>query len=96
MALDGTEYFECTCDSAEHVLRVIRDLEEKEVYFDLYLNKNKPWYERALLAIKYTFGYTSKFGNWECTALDKKEAIKLRGFLNKFIKDVDNSETTKI
>ena len=73
-------YFECQCSSDEHTLKFNIDPEDGTIYTSVYLNNFYPWYHRVVVAIKYIFGYKSKFGAWDCTLIrpeDNKRLVDL-------------------
>jgi len=59
-----TEYFNCTCYSPEHTISYTFDPEDGELYTSIYLYKWS-FFKRLWIAIKYIFGYTSKFGDFD-------------------------------
>lgn len=71
----------CDCKSADHDIRIVRN--EEEVWVEVQLNSTKNLLQRLVAAIKYVFGYNSKYGHWDCTLLNKKEMTKLYYFLKK-------------
>ena len=83
--LDGTEYVECACYANEHTLRFDLNLDEKEIYVSTFLNIYDPWYKRAWTALKYAFGYNCKYGHFNCTIMEEKEAIKLKNMIDALI-----------
>lgn len=72
----------CVCETPEHTLRFMYDEEEKELYTEVYLNQYRSFFKRVWVAVKYVFGYTSKYGHWDCTIISKPKADKLKAFLN--------------
>jgi hypothetical protein len=76
----------CSCSSSEHTLRFIYDKSENEIYTEVYLNQHKNLFKRLIVAIKYIFGYTSKYGHFDCTMMDESEAKKLYHWLKHYIK----------
>ncbi len=58
----------CACSSSEHqmIWRADKDCEDGSttVYCDIHLIPLR-WYERLWKAVKYAFGYTSKYGDFE-------------------------------
>jgi len=72
-----TEFFECQCSSNEHTLRFNVDATDGTIYTSVYLNDFYPWYYRILVAIKYIFGYKSKFGAWDCTEFRHEDHNRL-------------------
>ena len=75
------EVFICDCCSPEHQFIFLYDEEEKIVYLDVHLSNYRNFFQRIWAAIKYVFGYTSKYGDWDSTYLSKKELEKLKIFL---------------
>ena len=72
-------YFECSCESSDHVLRVSHDPDEEIkslLYVETHL-KNLSFFKRLWLAIKYIFGFQSKYGHWEEYLWDKGTALKM-------------------
>ena len=77
----------CACYSDEHTLRLMHfkaDPEREnsdEVYWSVYLNPY-PWYKRLWVAVRYVFGYRSKFGSWDSGPMMDSGAVeRLRTFL---------------
>lgn len=76
----------CECNSSEHVLRYIYDKDENELYTEVNLVQHRNFLKRCLVAIKYIFGYKSKYGHFDTTIINKHEARKLGFFLRKYTK----------
>lgn len=104
--LDGSEFFECKCDSDEHTVRFVLDKEDKEIYLSVYLNQYRWWYQRVWVAIKYAFGYKCKYGHWDVTMFKEEDTTRLRDMCNNMLditepkemdlpKKVDPPQTTK-
>lgn len=66
-----TKVIKCSCYSPEHYILVTFNKEEKEVYFNYFLETQK-WYKRILIGIKYIFGFRSKFGHFGEIIIDEK------------------------
>jgi hypothetical protein len=77
-----SEFLVCACSSDEHTLRFIHDEETNDFWTSVYLNP-KPWYKRVWVAVKYVFGYQSKYGAWDCFLLDPKDANRMITILAK-------------
>lgn len=78
------EYIECVCDSAEHVVRILRDEDtdfNSVAYIEVQLNPYLPIWDRIKLAIKYVLGRSPKYGHWDITMLSRHEADKLINLL---------------
>ncbi len=83
--LDGTYFFECNCGSKEHTLRFVLDKDEHEIYVSIFLNQWRPFYKRIWVALKYVFGYKSKYGHWDNWTLCEDDAGKLREMVDDFL-----------
>jgi hypothetical protein len=69
----NTEYFSCSCHSAEHTLRFDYDPDDGELYTTVYLHAYRPWYQRVWLAVKYVFGRNRRYGDFDCFTLDPRD-----------------------
>lgn len=79
------KYFECACFSDEHLLKFHLDDEDNTLTASIFLNQWRSWYGRIWIAIKYLFGYKSKYGDWDCWLLRKEDAERLKGMLIDYI-----------
>lgn len=75
-------YFDCQCSSSEHTLRFNLDSTDGHIYISTHLTHFLPWYKRVLQAVKYIFGYHSKYGHFDCTELKPNEYSKLKELLD--------------
>jgi len=72
-----TEYFECECYTPEHTVRFTYDPDDGELYMSVYLWR-WPFWKRVWIAIKYVFGYTSKFGDFDSgTSFEARDLKRL-------------------
>lgn len=85
------EYFDCECNSEDHVVRFSyfideyqSDKMEDEMYFSFQMPKQR-WWNRLINAFWYVLGYESKWGHWGTTILQYRDAERLRILLNKYI-----------
>lgn len=76
-----TTYIECACTSTEHTLCLRGFPEEKELYINLQLPKQK-FFKRLIAGIKYIFGYQSRYGHWDECLLDEEKFCE---FFNKMV-----------
>lgn len=78
----------CECDSAEHQI-IVRKFDN---YVFLTVHLNTPGLVKRLIkAIKYVFGYKSKYGHFEEIVLGKDKVCELKNTLETYItKDDDN------
>ena len=90
------ECFICDCHSDEHQLVFRYDDAENEIYTSVYLNQYRNIFERILTAVKYVFGYKSKYGDWDCFILKESEADRLTNYLSIFKKKKTMAHTVSI
>lgn len=98
---DGTikhEYFECICDSEEHMVRVNYFVDkdwphgiEDEIYISVGLSSGGFWW-RLYRAVKYLFGYECIYGQRDCWTLQRPDAERFKALLERYI----NSGYTKV
>jgi len=83
---DKVGFFECECHSPEHVMHwfLLADLEWPEVYATFMLDPEHNIFKRAWKAVKYVFGYRSKFGHFDEFCLQLGDADRLIGVLEEF------------
>jgi hypothetical protein len=72
----------CSCQSAEHTLRFICDPEEQTIYTEVQLSQTKSLRKRIVIAVRYIFGRSTRYGVWDCTLMEKDEALKLSQFID--------------
>jgi len=68
-------YMECSCSSTEHLIRFSFDKEYNFLYLNIHLANCNSWYKRVWVAIKYIFGYKSKYGAFD-EFIFKNENVK--------------------
>jgi len=82
----------CACGSPEHqgIFWSIKDVAPDcdIIYVEFHLAK-RPFFTRIWYAIRYVFGYTSKFGAWDEFIFNKLELEKLKNFLDSTKNPVD-------
>ena len=80
------KYLECSCYSAEHTLRFsYDDNDTNELYIEICLYNYNSIFWRALAAIKYVFGYKSRYGHFDCMILERDKVKKLKDELDLFL-----------
>lgn len=72
-------YVTCSCQHSEHTIRFSTDGEE--MWVEVQLKQYRNFKQRLWVAIKYLFGYKCKYGHWDCTNINKKQANRLYYFL---------------
>ena len=83
-----TDIFVCECHSFEHQAKFVYDCEDNMLYVYIHLTKDRFW-SRLKSGIKYIFGYTSRFGEWDEFIFQEKDEDKLREFLNQIKRKED-------
>jgi len=81
------EILTCVCSSAEHQIIIRYDTDENQVYANIYLT-NLPIWKRIVNAVKYIFGYKSKYGDFEEFIFDKRDIPALE----KVVEHLKNAE----
>lgn len=73
----------CDCHSTEHQMIVMYDSDESYpiVYVHTHLSK-RPFWERIKYAVKYIFGYQSRYGAFDEFILDPNDAPKIQEIVN--------------
>ena len=74
----------CTCTSADHDIRFVKDTRDGDVWVEVQLVAVDNIWRRIYNAIRYIFGYRSKYGHWDTTLISKEEAKKLQHFLKRY------------
>ena len=87
--MNETEYLECACTSNEHRLVFTLDPEDEEfpIYVSTFLHSYYPWYKRIWVAIKYVFGYRSRYGHFDSMILGWPGVVQLYVMLSKVLRD---------
>jgi len=84
-----TEYLECSCTSAEHLLRFTFDHGWKgecpEIFVDVQLNHFHGFWKRLWQGLKYIFGYKCRYGHWDESLLLGDQVRQLRAMCDKHL-----------
>jgi hypothetical protein len=95
--LEESKYFDCACHSDEHTLKFAYMSDDKkeyrEVYTSVFLYQYHSFFVRLWHAIKYTFGYKCKYGDFDCFILREKDLDKLIDLLQKYKADMGKPES---
>jgi hypothetical protein len=83
----GKEILTCVCSSVEHQIIIRYETAENQVYANSYL-ADLPLWKRIANAVKYIFGYKSKYGNIEEFIFDKRDIPVLENVVT-HLKNVD-------
>ncbi len=82
------EIFVCECHSLEHQAKFFYDDEDQRLYVYVHISRHGFW-KRLVAGIKYIFGYSSRFGEWDQFIFQEKDEAKLREFLNQINREKD-------
>jgi len=89
-------YIECNCYSIEHVMRFsYLEKEPDEIFIETHLKNYINFWDRFLIAIKYIFGYRTKYGDFDCIIISPTTVTKLRDSLNLFLEENKRYEKDK-
>ena len=83
--MNEPEILICACSSEEHQIVIHKDEEDKMIYCMIHL-VTLPFWQRVWAAIKYIFGYKSRYGNFEEFIFTQKHANKLKE-MSEFLKE---------
>ena len=87
------EYFGCECGSDEHLM-VFRYWAEdgdddKELYLNVHLANYENFFQRLWVAVRFLFGYRSKFGEFDEVVIRKDDINRLFNLINTVKKDME-------
>lgn len=72
----------CSCGSAEHQLLIWYDDEFSDGYREVGLQPHlvtyKNLFRRIFVAIRYVFGYRSRYGHWDSIIIDSTNYMPLK------------------
>lgn len=60
-----TRWFDCSCSSAHHAIRVTYEPEYNEVFFEMRVNNYKSFWRRLAAAYKYLFNCDNKNASYD-------------------------------
>lgn len=91
--MDKKIYLACDCHSVEHITRFSYfEKEPNEIYMETHITNYMRFWKRLWVAIKYVFGYRSRYGDFDCLIMSASSVVKLRNELNTFLKENDKYE----
>lgn len=94
MIRSKVHYVTCNCFSPDHTMRFCYDGEmegDELCWAEVQLHQYRSFWARVVVAVRYIFGYESRYGHWDCTTIDLAEGRRLRNFLNAAIAEKENS-----
>ena len=78
--------FICECHSYAHQAIFWWNEEEKSLYVTIHLTTHRNFFKRLWKGLKYAFGYTSNFGEWDEFIFRPEDKKKLRTYLEENLK----------
>lgn len=75
--------FICACHSIEHQAMFYWDADDEYMYVSIHLCTWDNFFERLWTGIKYAFGYTSIYGQWDSFIFKPEDLIKLEEYIKK-------------
>lgn len=91
-------FFTCDCSSDEHTMRFVFDPNDSdffEVYATFHLNTYDNIFKRIWTAIKYVFGYKSKYGQWDTWIMNRNDVERLSDLLERMKESAKKAEEIK-
>lgn len=95
-----TSFIECACHTSEHLIKVVYDPEDNEMFVEVHLHTWKSIFRRMWVAIKYVFGYKTRFGQWDELIVQPKDYKRLADIFNRahvehFKREIDDQARRK-
>lgn len=87
------EHFLCQCYSTDHSFTYHYNEEDNEIYVHVHLSNYRNIFKRIWVAIKYIFGYKSRYGDFEEFILNPDDRDRLIGVI-KQLKDPEEHNKT--
>jgi hypothetical protein len=79
---DGFHRFECQCTTFDHNIRFEVDSETGDISISVPLNHWLPWWKRMILAVKYVFMRTERYGHYDTVQLNPHDYPRIRALLD--------------
>lgn len=82
--MEKNELFVCECSNVEHqlIFTYFDDETNGDVYMSVHLIPESNIWKRIKNAIKYIFGYRSKYGDFDEFIFRSKDSEKLQSIIN--------------
>ena len=82
--MEKNELFVCECSNVEHqlIFTYFDDETKGDVYMSVHLIPESNIWKRIKNAIKYIFGYRSKYGDFDEFIFRSKDSEKLQSIIN--------------
>lgn len=73
-----SNYFPCQCHSDEHHFWITYDPDENELSLEVHLSTYRSFFKRLVVAVKYLFGYTCRYGHWDSCLIRHQDIKRLK------------------
>ncbi len=83
--MKNIETFICECNSLEHIYCFWHEEDYDRIYFMPHLNPHRNIFKRIWIAIKYIFGYRSKYGAFDSIIIKREDYNKIKKYMNENI-----------
>lgn len=82
--MEKNELFICECSNVEHqlIFTYFDDEKNGDVYMSVHLIPESNIWKRIKNAVKYIFGYRSKYGDFDEFIFRSKDSEKLQNIIN--------------
>jgi len=78
-------FIRCSCGACEHQAIITADPDDGLVLVEFHLVTWQNILRRLWVAIRYVFGYRSRYGAWDELVMDREQVAELREYLDKFL-----------
>lgn len=76
--------FICECHNLEHQVSFWYDEDDDSLYVEPHLVTHRNFFKRLYVGIKYTFGYKSRYGEFDEIVLSPESQKELMKYLKKY------------
>ena len=80
--MEKTEIFICECGSLEHTYAFWYDEDFNDVHFMPHLRQHRNFFKRIGVAIKYIFGYKSRYGDFDSVIINPDDIKKIKRYFD--------------
>lgn len=92
MELGDRNILICKCHSLEHQYSFYYSKDDG-IYCEPHLSNYLPFHKRVILAIKYIFGYKSRYGAWDEFMFKDEDLDKLQEYINLVKEDANKNDS---
>ena len=78
---------ECNCEDLEHIIKLVYFEDDKDILYVEYHLQTWTFWRRLWCAIKYIFGFQSKYGDFGEALWTKDIVTQVRDNLNDFLEE---------